>query len=110
MVDDRWATVGSSNIDPYSLLMAREANVFVRDAAFAGDVRAELEQMIAKARAPAAGRRTGRRARALHKAMVWIAYGIVRLAMGLLGYGGNEWFRGRVRRDAPARDEAVASQ
>ena len=31
VVDDRWATVGSSNIDPYSLLMAREANVFVRD-------------------------------------------------------------------------------
>ncbi len=31
VVDDHWATVGSSNIDPYSLLMAREANVFVRD-------------------------------------------------------------------------------
>ena len=31
VIDDRWATVGSSNIDPYSLLMAREANVFVRD-------------------------------------------------------------------------------
>ena len=27
VVDDHWATVGSSNIDPYSLLMAREANV-----------------------------------------------------------------------------------
>jgi len=27
VVDDTWATVGSSNIDPYSLLMAREANV-----------------------------------------------------------------------------------
>jgi hypothetical protein len=29
----------------------------------------------------------------LVKAMNWIAYGIVRVSMGLLGYGGNEWFR-----------------
>lgn len=31
----------------------------------------------------------------LYKAANWIAYGIVRVAMGLLGYGGNEWWRGR---------------
>ena len=35
VIDSRWATVGSSNIDPYSFLMSREANVFVRDPAFA---------------------------------------------------------------------------
>ena len=29
----------------------------------------------------------------VYKALVWIAYGIVRVAMGLMGYGGNEWFR-----------------
>ena len=46
VVDSRWATVGSSNIDPYSFLMSREANVFVRDAAFAGELRVELLQMI----------------------------------------------------------------
>jgi len=28
----------------------------------------------------------------LYKAAIWVAYGIVRLAMGFLGYGGNEWF------------------
>ena len=57
VVDSRWATVGSSNIDPYSFLMSREANVFVRDAAFAGELRVELLQMIeAGSRAgPAAG-------------------------------------------------------
>ena len=31
----------------------------------------------------------------LYKAAIWIAYGIVRVAMGFLGYGGNEWFKGR---------------
>ena len=45
-IDDHWATVGSSNIDPYSLLMAREANVFVRDPHFADQLRIELLQMI----------------------------------------------------------------
>ena len=29
VVDGRWATVGSSNIDPYSLLMSREANILM---------------------------------------------------------------------------------
>ena len=46
VVDDDWATVGSSNIDPYSLLMAREANVFVRDPYFSEQLRDELREMI----------------------------------------------------------------
>jgi phosphatidylserine/phosphatidylglycerophosphate/cardiolipin synthase-like enzyme len=33
--DKPWATVGSSNLDPLSLLLAREANVVVEDAGFA---------------------------------------------------------------------------
>jgi len=41
-----WATVGSSNLDPLSLLLAREANVMVRDAGFARDLRARLELAI----------------------------------------------------------------
>jgi len=43
VVDDHWATVGSSNMDPLSLLLAREANVVERDAAFAQDLRQSLE-------------------------------------------------------------------
>jgi cardiolipin synthase len=42
VVDGQWATVGSSNIDPYSLLLAREANLVVRDAGFAGELRESL--------------------------------------------------------------------
>ena len=33
----------------------------------------------------------------LVKAVTWIAYGVVRLGMGLLGYGGDEWFPRRRR-------------
>ena len=41
-VDQRWATVGSSNLDPLSLLLAREANVMVRDGPFAQQLRQRL--------------------------------------------------------------------
>ena len=37
-----WATVGSSNLDPLSLLLAREANVVIENADFAKDLRARL--------------------------------------------------------------------
>lgn len=43
VVDGRWATVGSSNIDPLSLLLAREANVVVSDPAFAKLLSDQLE-------------------------------------------------------------------
>lgn len=42
VVDGHWATVGSSNLDPLSLLLAREANVVVDDPAFAAGLRARL--------------------------------------------------------------------
>jgi cardiolipin synthase len=47
VVDGRWATVGSSNMDPLSLLLAREANVFVQDETFAQELRLALEHAIA---------------------------------------------------------------
>lgn len=42
VVDGHWATVGSSNIEPFSLWLAREANLVVRDTDFAGSLRASL--------------------------------------------------------------------
>jgi cardiolipin synthase A/B len=97
VIDEHWATVGSSNIDPYSLLMAREANVFVRDRGFNGELKRQLTEMIsAGSRQIAAG--DWRLRPRIYKAAIWIAYGIVRVAMGFLGYGGNEWFRGSLRR------------
>lgn len=47
VIDRRWATVGSSNLDPLSLLLAREANVVVRDAGFADLLRQRLEHAMA---------------------------------------------------------------
>lgn len=42
VIDGHWATVGSSNLDPLSLLLAREANVVIDDADFAGRLRERL--------------------------------------------------------------------
>jgi cardiolipin synthase len=48
VIDGKWATVGSSNLDPLSLLLAREANVVVDDAAFAQTLLAPLNAAIAQ--------------------------------------------------------------
>ena len=47
VVDGRWATVGSSNIDPLSLLLNLESNVVVEDEAVAGEVAAAFEAALA---------------------------------------------------------------
>lgn len=46
VVDGHWATVGSSNLDPLSLLLAREANVVVDDPVFAGRLHTRLAQAM----------------------------------------------------------------
>ncbi len=46
LVDDAWATVGSSNLDPLSLWLNLEANVFVRDRAFTQELRATLQRLM----------------------------------------------------------------
>lgn len=46
VIDGHWATVGSSNLDPLSLLLAREANVIVEDRAFAAGLQSRLAQAL----------------------------------------------------------------
>jgi cardiolipin synthase len=79
------ASVGSSNIDPYSLLMAREANVFVDDARFAAELRASLEEAMRTGARPLPSLEWKRRP-LWRRAWNWIAYGIVRLLIGFAGY------------------------
>jgi cardiolipin synthase len=82
-VDDSWATVGSSNIEPVSLLLAREANVTVYDARFVGALRAELERAIAQDSAALHAQDYARRG-LLARLADWGAYAIVRLATVVL--------------------------
>ncbi len=48
VIDDNWATVGSSNIDPLSLMLSREANVVVYDRTFAQTLAERLKSAIEK--------------------------------------------------------------
>src|SRR5471030_9734 len=47
VIDDDWATVGSSNVDGLSLFLNQEANVVIKDAAFAQSLRTQIELAIA---------------------------------------------------------------
>lgn len=85
VVDGQWATVGSSNIDPFSLLLAREANLAVRDAGFAGELRASLQAAITNDAVRIGGEYGGAR-NWLGRLIARFSYGIVRLLIGMLGY------------------------
>lgn len=90
VIDGEWATVGSSNIDPFSLLLAKEANLCVRDAGFANELRASLHTALtAGAREVLAD---GFARQPFHsKLLRWLSYGLVRLLVGLTGYGPRHW-------------------
>ena len=74
------ATVGSSNLDPLSLLLAREANVFVRDDRFAAELRGHLLHAMAHQ-----GRRVEPDAHLQRpfstRVLTWVAYGLMRFAL-----------------------------
>lgn len=87
VVDGRWATVGSSNLDPFSLVLAREANVVVQDEAFAASVRTSFEDAIKDGAEPV--RRMLWKHRPLwQRVSIWFGYGFARFAMGILGMRG----------------------
>lgn len=46
LVDDEWATVGSSNLDPLSLALNLEANVIIRDREFTQSLAANLDGLM----------------------------------------------------------------
>jgi cardiolipin synthase A/B len=84
VIDSVWATVGSSNLDPLSLLLAREANIVIQDTAFAQSLRQRLIVAIAD---------EGKRVDAVQMAnRPWtqrinelIAFAVMRLGLWLFG-------------------------
>lgn len=81
VVDGEWATVGSFNIDPFSLLLAREANLVVQDVDFAGDLRGSLLDSVKRD-----GRRVElARSSLLTRFLARLSYGLIRFTIGVLG-------------------------
>ena len=86
VIDGEWATVGSSNIDPFSLLLAREANVVVQDRAFAAELRARLVTAMAEGAREVQPENWRAQPLALRVA-TWVAYGVARFLTGVFAYG-----------------------
>ena len=74
------ATVGSSNLDPLSLLLAREANIFVRDDGFASELRDHLLEAVRSS-----GKRVEKASYSsrpfMHRSLAWVAYSAMRFAL-----------------------------
>ncbi len=88
VIDQYWATVGSSNIDPFSLLLAREANVFIEDRQFANKLRARLK--IAITQESLCITSTDKSFFSWRRYVInWLSFYIVRMIQGILGY---DWY------------------
>jgi cardiolipin synthase A/B len=89
VIDGHWATVGSSNLDPFSLLLSHEANVVVDDEEFCAGLTHSLKQTM-----EADGRRIlpdrWKQQSAGFRFMSWLSYGLLRLVMGISGYAREE--------------------
>ena len=90
VIDQDWATVGSSNIDPFSLLLAREANVVVRDPGFAAELRASLVETISAAAREVRAEHQRKRSWGARLASAF-AYFLVRFMLGVTRYGGKQY-------------------
>ena len=88
VIDGHWATVGSSNIDPFSLMLAREANLVVEDRRFGAELRARLRADIEQGARVVAKTRWFRQP-LRRRIPMWIGYGLARLAIGVFGFGGR---------------------
>ena len=90
IVDGRWATVGSSNIDPFSLFLAKEGNLAIRDRDFANELRTRLLAAVATG----ASEILAADLAALpwySRFLRWISYGVVKMLVDLAGFGPRLW-------------------
>jgi cardiolipin synthase A/B len=89
LVDSEWATVGSSNIDPFSLWLSREANVVFHDAALIAILRASLESAITLHAHPINHEFT-RRQPWYGRVRAWAMYQLGRALIALTGFAARD--------------------
>lgn len=85
VIDSEWATVGSSNIDPLSLFLAREANILVKDKAFAETLRDDI-MLTMESGAQRITAEAWDKGNIAKRIASWVAYTIVRFFLGIIGY------------------------
>ena len=85
VIDEHWSTVGSSNLDPFRLLVSLVAYVAIDDESFAGQLKHSLERAI-KIGARRISGSNWRAKPARLRLTSWLSYGMVRFMMGIAGY------------------------
>jgi cardiolipin synthase A/B len=85
VIDGDWATVGSSNIDPFSLLLSLEANVVIADKYF-GATLAQTLKNTAQKDCHRISMTTWKKKPIALRAVSWMSYGLLRLMKGISGY------------------------
>lgn len=85
VIDKQWVTIGSSNIDPFSLLLAREANIVSDDRTLAEQLEATLQLAINQGAQQLESTHWQRR-HWPHRFVSWLAYTSVRWVVGLFGF------------------------
>jgi cardiolipin synthase len=89
VIDEHWSTVGSSNLDPFSLLLSLEANVMVDDKNFAKTLKYSLEKSIA-AGAHQIQPNSWKVQPIWLRMVSWLCYGLVRFMTGMTGYASGK--------------------
>lgn len=102
VIDGHWATVGSSNIDPFSLLLSQEANVVVDDEEFGATLTQSLKQTMETDGLPIL-KNSWKNQHVGLRFMSWLSYGLLRLMTGISGYA-PENIRPK-KEDTPAQEQ-----
>jgi cardiolipin synthase len=95
VIDGLWATVGSSNIDPFSFFLAKESNVAILDAQFAAQLGRSLERVISCDAEELTLQTLGRQPWP-SRVLRWLSYGLARFLSDIAGYG--HWRAAEIKR------------
>ncbi len=85
VMDGEWATVGSSNLDPLSLLLAREANVVWSHAPLAAELRGHLVHAMEHSATPLDATRLAQRS-LRHRVLDRLAFALMRTMLFITGF------------------------
>ncbi|MDO9434751.1 cardiolipin synthase ClsB [Hydrogenophaga sp.] len=85
VVDQRWCTVGSTNLDPLSMLLAREANVMTTDRRFCRLLHNALDDLVLHASHLVDAQVIGRRPW-VQRCLDHVAFGVMRATLFMTGH------------------------
>ena len=92
VIDGLWLTVGSSNMDPFSIYLAHEGNLEIRDTLMGEMLTQDIQRLIENDSTAITSEQLTHTPW-LSRVARWSAYGLVRLLIALAGYGASREMR-----------------